>query len=53
MGIGPFGQRQCYEMTGGVIDGPRLKGKPLGSGGDWMLIGPGALGFEHRFNRLG
>ena len=38
-GIGPFGHRQYYEMTSGLIEGPRLKGRLLGSGSDWMLIG--------------
>ena len=40
VGVGPFGHRQYYEMTSGTLDGPRLTGKLIGSGGDWMLIGP-------------
>ena len=39
VGVGPHGHRQYYEMKSGVIDGPRLKGKLLGSGSDWMLVG--------------
>ena len=40
VGTGPYGLRQYFEMTGGRIEGPRLAGKLLGSGGDWMLVGP-------------
>ena len=39
VGVGPYGQRQYYEMKSGVIEGPRLKGKLLGPGSDWMLVG--------------
>lgn len=40
VGVGPYGRRQYYEMTSGTLEGPRLKGKLIGSGGDWMLVGP-------------
>ena len=40
VGVGPFGHRQYYEMTEGVLKGARLNGKLLGSGSDWMLVGP-------------
>lgn len=40
VGVGPYGHRQYYEMTRGVIEGERLNGKLLGSGSDWMLVGP-------------
>ena len=39
VGIGPVGNRQCFEVTEGVIEGSRLSGKLLGSGIDWMLVG--------------
>lgn len=38
-GAGPYGSRQYYEMSGGRVEGPRLRGKLLGSGSDWMLAG--------------
>lgn len=38
-GVGPYGSRQYYELTGGRVDGPRLSGKLIGSGSDWMLTG--------------
>ena len=39
VGVGPLGHRQYFEMKTGVVAGPRLNGKLLGSGGDWMLVG--------------
>ena len=39
VGPGPYGQRQYYEMTRGVLEGPDLTGRTLGSGSDWMLQG--------------
>ena len=39
VGVGPLGHRQYYEVTDGVLDGPRLKGRQLGAGSDWMLVG--------------
>ena len=40
VGAGPYGHRQFFEMREGEIDGPRLKGRMLGTAGDWMLTGP-------------
>ena len=37
---GPLGARNFYEVTGGTIEGKRLKGKVLTGGGDWLLVGP-------------
>ena len=37
IGSGPFGTRLVANVTGGVCDGPRLKGTILPSGGDWVL----------------
>ena len=39
VGVGPLGHRHYYDVKSGSIEGPRLKGKLLGSGGDWMLVG--------------
>ena len=39
VGTGPFGHRQYYAMRDGVIEGPRLRGKLLGAGSDWTLMG--------------
>lgn len=38
-GVGPYGSRQYYELIGGRVDGPRLSGKLIGAGSDWMLTG--------------
>jgi len=34
---GPLGNRRIYTFTGGSFEGPRLRGKFLPSGGDWLL----------------
>ena len=44
VGAGPFGTRQIFDVTGGSFEGPRLRGKLLPSGGDWILIGPDGFG---------
>lgn len=44
VGAGPFGTRQLFEVQGGEFKGPRLAGKVLPSGGDWMLIGADDVG---------
>ena len=40
VGPGPVGLRQVFDITGGVVTGPRLRGRILPSGADWMLTGP-------------
>ncbi len=44
VGPGPFGTRQLFEVQGGDFKGPRLQGRVLPSGGDWMLIGQDNVG---------
>mgnify|MGYP003481801159 CR=1 FL=1 len=44
VGAGPFGTRQIFDVTGGSFEGPKLRGKLLPSGGDWILIGPDGFG---------
>ena len=44
VGAVPSGSRQIYDVTGGSFEGPRLKGKLLPSGGDWLLIGNDGVG---------
>jgi hypothetical protein len=44
IGDGPFGRRVAVEVTGGSFEGKRLKGKLLGGGGDWILVGPDGFG---------
>ena len=38
VGSVPYGNRMFFEITGGTFEGPRLRGKILGGGGDWLLI---------------
>jgi len=37
----PGGERLVYDILGGRFDGPRLCGRVLASGGDWVLRTPG------------
>ena len=37
VGAGPFGDRLIVSVTGGSFEGPRLRGKVLPAGGDWLL----------------
>jgi hypothetical protein len=40
----PSGTRQIFDVTGGSFEGPRMKGRILPSGGDWLLIGNDGVG---------
>jgi len=44
IGPGPFGNRMIFDVAGGTGEGPRLRGRLLESGGDWLLIGPDGVG---------
>jgi hypothetical protein len=44
VGTGPYGMRLFFEVTGGSLEGKRLKGKFLTGGGDWLLVGPDGWG---------
>ena len=37
LGNTPLGPRVIAHITGGTFEGPKLKGKVLASGGDWLL----------------
>jgi hypothetical protein len=38
IGAVPGGTRSVFPITGGVFEGPRLRGKVLPGGGDWTLL---------------
>ena len=40
----PGGNRQIVPITGGSFEGPRLKGKVLAGGADWLLVRPDGVG---------
>jgi hypothetical protein len=40
----PVGTRMTFITTGGVIDGPKLRGELLPGGGDWLLVGSDGVG---------
>jgi hypothetical protein len=44
VGNGPYGMRQIFDVTGGEVTGPRLRGRVLPSGADWILIGADGVG---------
>lgn len=44
IGKAQFGSRAIYDVTGGTFEGPKLKGKILPSGGDWILFDEDGVG---------
>jgi hypothetical protein len=44
VGRGPYGTRQIFDVTGGHFEGPKLKGRVLPSGGDWILVDDDGVG---------
>ena len=38
LGAVPHGKRSIIPVTGGDFEGPRLRGKVLSGGGDWLLL---------------
>lgn len=44
VGDGPFGQRQIFVVTGGKVDGDRVRGQLRAGGGDWLLVGSDGFG---------
>src|SRR6185503_17892036 len=44
VGPGPYGVRMFVEVTGGTIEGERVRGKVLTGGGDRLLAGPDGFG---------
>src|SRR5258708_34873490 len=40
VGLTPSGRRRIVQVTGGTFDGPRLRGRVLPGGGDWLLERP-------------
>ncbi len=38
LGMGRLGQRRIIPITGGRVSGPRLNGRILPGGGDWMTV---------------
>lgn len=44
IGTGPMGTRQIFDVSDGSFEGPRLKGRVLPSGADWLLVGSDGVG---------
>lgn len=52
VGAAPEGFRMIANVSGGTVDGPRVKGEILPSGGDWLLMrgdGSGRLDVRSAF----
>jgi hypothetical protein len=44
VGAGPYGNRLIVEVAGGAFEGPRLRGRILTGGGDWLLVDAEGVG---------
>jgi hypothetical protein len=44
VGPGPFGTRRIREVTGGEVQGERIRGTVGTGGADWVLLGPDGWG---------
>jgi hypothetical protein len=44
VGPGPYGNRLVFEVSGGTFEGPRLRGRLLTGGGDWLLLDGEGIG---------
>ena len=44
IGAGPLGTRIVYDVLGGRAEGPRLRGRLLESGADWILVDASGIG---------
>ena len=44
IGAGPAGTRMVFDVIGGSFEGPRFRGKWVGAGADWLLVGPDGFG---------
>ncbi|UCD10209.1 MAG: DUF3237 domain-containing protein [Dehalococcoidales bacterium] len=44
VGTTPHGTRRIFYVTGGTLEGPRIKGTVLPGGGDWMVVRPDGVG---------
>ncbi len=44
IGDTPHGHRLIIPVTGGAVEGPRVRGTLLPGGGDWLLIRPDGVG---------
>lgn len=44
IGDGPFGTRMFFEAIEGKLEGPRIRGRFVGGGGDWLLVGADGFG---------
>jgi len=44
LGQTPYGERRIIDIQGGTVEGPRLNGKVLPGGADWLLVRADGVG---------
>lgn len=44
VGATPTGARRIFDIQGGTFEGPRLRGRVLPSGADWLVVGSDGVG---------
>jgi len=44
VGEGPGGNRIHYSVASGEVEGPLIRGKFVGAGGDWLVVGTDGFG---------
>lgn len=44
VGATPLGMRMVFTVTGGEVEGERIRGKVVGAGADWLMIGADGWG---------
>jgi hypothetical protein len=44
IGDGPVGTRMFFGVIEGKLEGPRISGRFVGGGGDWLLVGADGFG---------
>lgn len=44
VGVTPHGTRMIFIVTGGTVEGPKIKGKVLPGGGDWFQLRSDGVG---------
>src|SRR5262245_64333731 len=50
VGDGPHGLRRVVPITGGTVEGPKLKGTVVSGGADWQFVRPdGTLQLEAKY----
>jgi hypothetical protein len=53
LGHGPYGERRCVDIVGGVVAGPDMKGVVVPGGADWQVVrADGVVDIEAHYSLL-